>query len=365
MSAFKRGKKGYQSIYVPTKTGALVQRSCGSAVPAVVRSMKKMVGELRDRSKASGNWSILDAIEAKRIKLARVHIFWSSNDLAALDAELSAKNLAASLDGWKSWITANRRAGIRTPDVYWQQVTTLIVPGETFLATALTKQRVMTWLASRDKATSGTRRKYFYALKSFIGYCVDTGALSSDPIVGMKAPKKDPPRERWVTVDVDEAIVQASLLKYRALFAFIKATGCDVSAALRAQVGDVDVFKKRANVRGTKTDHRRVFGAAIEAWALPYIRPQLAARRAEGSHALLFPETNRNAPSKHHAHTCETLKIDGYTLKDSRHSVGVRMRLAGKSFEEIAAQLGTSVYQAVMVYTKFKPEDVQQKEEAK
>jgi hypothetical protein len=33
------------------------------------------------------------------------------------------------------------------------------------------------------------------------------------------------------------------------------------------------------------------------------------------------------------------------------------MRLAGKSFEDIAAQLGTSVYQAVTVYTKYRPED--------
>lgn len=364
MNAFKRGKKGYQSIYVPTKAGGLVQRSTGTAAPAVVRAMRKMVRELRDRSKASGNWSILDAVQSRRAKLSRVHLYWSSNQLDALEAELSAHNLAASLDGWLAWIRANRRAGIRTPDVYWQQVTTLVGPGSTFLATTLTKQRVMTWLTSREQATSGTRRKYFYALKSFIRYCLDTGALDRDPLAGMKAPKKDPPRERWVTADVDEAIVTDSILKYRAFFALVKGTGCDVGAALRAQVGDVNVFRGTVNVRGTKTDHRRVFAATIEPWALPYIRPLVTAKQQDGAHALLFPGMTRNAPSKHHAYVCARLKVEGYTLKDARHSVGVRMRLAGKSFEEIAAQLGTSVYQAVTVYAKFKPEDVV-KEEAK
>jgi hypothetical protein len=58
------------------------------------------------------------------------------------------------------------------------------------------------------------------------------------------------------------------------------------------------------------------------------------------------------APSNHHARLTKKLGIEDYTLKDARHSVGVRMRLAGKSFEEIAEQLGTSVYQAVTVYTR-------------
>ncbi len=43
-------------------------------------------------------------------------------------------------------------------------------------------------------------------------------------------------------------------------------------------------------------------------------------------------------------------------MKDARHSVAVRLRKAGRTFEEIAAQLGTSVYQVVNVYAKYKPD---------
>lgn len=360
MSAFKRGKNGNQSIYVPTRHGGLVQRSCGTAVPALVRGMKRMVLELRDRSVASGNWAILDALFAKRVRLFAVYEAYTSGLLVELEARLSAKNLAASLDGWIAWVRANRDADARTADVYWQQVTTLIPNGGTFLATELTKERVIAWLSSRANASSGTRRKYLYALKSFVRYLTDTGALASDPLAGLHAPKKNRARRRWVTADIDEQIVKAAIPKYRAFFAFIKGTGCDVGAALRAQRGDINLFAKRANIRGTKTDRRAVHGAAIEAWAVEYLDRRAVS--AAPRHALLFPDLNRNGATKHHARICETVGVDDYTLKDARHSVGVRMRKGGKSFEEIAAQLGTSVFQAVNVYAAYDIDDVVAKE---
>jgi integrase len=357
MSAMKRGKKGYESIYVPTRHHGLVQRSTGTAIPAVVRGMKRMARELRDRAMASGNWTILDAIYTKRTRLKDVYPHYVANTLAEIEARLSSANLADHLDGWIAWVRAERRDDVRTADVYWQQVTTLVVPKGTFPSSDLTKARVIAWLTSRTKASSGTRRKYLYALKSFVRYLVDVGVFAADPLAGLKAPKKNPARERWETSATDEAIVANALEQYRAFFAFIKGTGCDVGSALRAQIGDVSLFAQRTMIRGTKTDRRRVFGAAIDAWAMPYIRKQVVARQKDGKGALLFPGLNRNAPSKHHDRLCATLGIADYTLKDARHSVGVRMRLDGCSFEDIAAQLGTSVYQAVTVYTKYRPED--------
>jgi integrase len=372
----KRGVKGYESIYVPTRHGGLVQRSTGTSIPAVVRGMKRMVTELRDRAMASGNWALLDAIYTKRLKLKQVYPHHVANTLAELEAKLSAKNLADHLDGWIAWVRAERRKDVETADVYWQQVTTLIDPGRPmppnakqiahastpFPSVDLTKERVMTWLTSRTKTSSGTKRKYLYALKSFVRYLMNAGVLSSDPLAGLKAPKKNRARERWETVDVDERIVVNALERYRAMFAFVKGTGCDVGAMQRAQIGDVNLFASRATIRGTKTDRRHVFAATIEPWAMPYIKAHLATRRHLGNHALLFETTRRKAPSNHHARLTKKLGIEDYTLKDARHSVGVRMRLAGKSFEEIAAQLGTSVYQAVTVYTKYRPDDVAAKE---
>lgn len=346
MTAFPRGKKHYQSIYVPTRHGGLVQRSCGTAVPAVVRGMKRMVTQFKDERR----WTILDALFIKRVKLSAVYDAHNAGQIEALEARLSSVNLSAHLTGWIAWVRAQRRADVRTADVYWQQVTTLIPKGGEFYAADLTKGRVITWLAGRAKTSSGTRRKYLYALKSFVRYLTDVGALATDPLAGLKAPKKNPPRKRWVTADIDERIVNAALPKYRALFAFIKGTGCDVGSALRARVGDVSVFTARVDIRGTKTDRRRVHRAVIEPWAVPYVRRHIP---DDAAHAPLFPGVTRNAPSKHHAYLCGKLGIEAYTLKDARHSVGVRMRKDGKTFEQIAAQLGTSVYQAVVVYTQY------------
>lgn len=370
MTAFQRGKKGYRSIYVPTMMFGLVARSTGTSDKAVVRKMKAMVVELRDRALRTGDWSILEAVRLNRVTLVEVFVAYSGHTLAQLEAKLSGKNLADHLDGWLAWIRGNRRAGVLTPDGYWQQVTSLIPAGGTFLVTDLTKARVIAWLAEMryqhrmvdegqepKGVSSGYKRKCFYALKSFIRYLLDTGVLETDPLAGLRAPKKNPPRERWETAERDRAIVAAAIPQYRAAFAFIKATGCDVGSAWRAQLGDLDLERGEVTIRGTKTDHRKVFRAELEAWAVPLLREH--AKALLGHHTLLFPGLTNSGASHHHRRCCAAVGVEDYTLKDARHSVGVRMRLAGKTFEEIAQRLGTSVYQAVTVYTKYTPDAAQ------
>ena len=364
MSAFKRGKNGNRSIYVPTRAGGLVQRSTGTSVPSVVRGMERMVQAFKDEHR----WAILDALtiategtgQRKRPKLSlrEAYTAYTSNAVVALEQRLASVNLCDHLDGWIAWVRAERDAEARTADVYWQQVTTLIPHEGQFAAADLNQARVIAWLTSREKASSGTRRKYLYALKSFIRYLRAVGALSADPLAGLKAPKKNKARSRWVSEDIDRTIVQAALPQYRALFAFIKATGCDVGSARRAQLGDVNLATRRADVRGTKTDRRKVHAATIEAWAVPILAEHMKTR--VGRHTPLFDEFTNSGASHHHANCCAAVNVEDYTLKDARHSVGVRMRLAGRTFEEIAGQLGTSVFQAVTVYTQYKPEQVEQ-----
>jgi integrase len=99
-----------------------------------------------------------------------------------------------------------------------------------------------------------------------------------------------------------------------------------------------------------------VHAAAIEAWALPYIRRQLTLRQSQDAQPddLLFPGLSRSGLSHHHVTAAKRVGVVDYTLKDSRHSIGVRMRKAGRTFEEIGAQLGTSTQQVVNVYAVYK-----------
>lgn len=347
----KRGKK--ESIYVPTRAGELKQRSCGTGRPEIVKGMKRMVVDCRDEPR----WlPVLDAIEARTLTLREAYRYYARKEMPALVGRLTAIDLASYLEGWKQWLIANRQEGVRTPEVYWQQVTSLVVPGKPFPAADLTKGRVIQWLTSRAKASSGTRRKYLYALRSFINYLLDMNALTVDPLAGIKAPKKNRARDRWVTADVDETIVANALPRYQAFFAFIHGTGCDVGSAERARKGDVNLFAGRADIRGTKTDRRAVHQAVIEPWALAYVRAHLRTMQDADRDALLFPGLPRRSFQQYHGKLTARLGVTDYTLKDARHSVAVRMRKAGKTFEQIAQQLGTSVFQAVTVYSKFQPD---------
>ncbi len=101
MNAFPRGKQGFRSIYVPTRQGGLVQRSTGTKDPRIVREMKRMVNEIRDKHL----WPILDAIQKPRgIALATVYQSYVGNKLPELAAQLSAVNLSDHLAGWIGWV---------------------------------------------------------------------------------------------------------------------------------------------------------------------------------------------------------------------------------------------------------------------
>lgn len=369
MAAFRRGKKGYKSIYVPRRSGGLVQRSCGTGDPATVRGMQRMVEDLRQRVPFpmtleaiadQRKWRPPGAAVSRKFGLRDAYAFYVANQIPELELLLSAKNLTAYLDGWITWVRAGRDKEARTADVYWQQVTTLITPAQEFLAAELTKDRVKTWLASRDAASSGTLRKYFYALKSFVAYCVDAGVWQFDPLAGMKAPKKNRARRRWVREEIDRAIVAAASTKYRAFFAFIKATGCDVGSAMRAIKGDLQLGMGAVDIHGTKTDRRAVHQAEIEAWAIPILAAY--AKPIVGDYTKLFQGVTRSGAIHHHERIIEQLQVSDYTLKDARHSVAIRMRHKGRSLEDVARQLGTSLQQVATVYANIGQEEADAKE---
>lgn len=57
----------------------------------------------------------------------------------------------------------------------------------------------------------------------------------------------------------------------------------------------------------------------------------------------------------HHKTACTAASLDGYTLKDPRHSIAVRMMKAGYTVAEIAEQLGNSPELVARVYAVHTP----------
>jgi site-specific recombinase XerD len=324
----------------------------------------------------------LEAVTSKPPRLTLIELYEAEagKRLDSLEASLSAVALADVRGEWLAAVSArlggseSERSSVRN---YAQQLDTFLArhPGAT--VADITKANVTAWLASRMYTSTGTRRKYYYAMRSLVGYLLDTGRLLADPLVRYSPPKKNKARLRWETEENDRLIVAASSPHYRALLAWIKATGADVSSGLRLYRRDIDLTRGVTRIPGNKTGRRLVQEATIEAWAVPILREYVAERGLMPG-ALVWPapapESNRktgrdtaegytsNGVGHHHATVCERLGITGYTLKDARHSIAVRMRHKGYEFEDIAGQLGTSVYQVATVYAVFKRLPVQRSE---
>jgi integrase len=375
VTAFKRGKN--QQIYVPLQSGGLVQRSTGTSSIAVRNKIVSIIDELR----AAERWTLLAGVAVipegqrrPRVTLLQLYRANAAKQLDQLEAQLSAIALATVRAEWLAAVASrlggseDERSSVQN---YGQQIDTFLAlfPGAT--TADITPTNVTTWLASRTNTDTGTRRKYFYAMRSLIAFLIETQRLTADPLVRLKPPKKGKPRVRWETEETDRLIVAACSPQYRALIAWIKATGADVSSAFRVHRRDLDLAAGKCRLPGSKTGRRIVQEGLVEAWAIPILREYVTAHGFMPSTLLWAPPAAgavvRTGPvpaagftvhrvSHHHKRICDSLGIEGYTLKDSRHSVAVRMRKQGYELDEVAEQLGTSLYQVSTVYARFKAE---------
>lgn len=355
MSPIKRG--GIFYLHVPTQAGGWKLRTTQTRDKLVYRGMKAMLVKLRDARR----WSLLAAVVDGRLTLGTVYDAHTANALDTLEASLSASSLSAHTKPYLASLVALGRSARHVRNVRRQL--------DSFTATTATTSdlqpaNVTRWLAGLT-ASPGTRRQYLYAVTGFARYLFQSGVIPTFPLAGMEAPKKNAARMRYETEANDQRIVEAASPKYRALFAFIKATGCDVSTAFRTLRRDVDLERGVAELRGTKTHRRNVQEGLVEPWALPALRSHAAGILPN---ALLWPPKT-GKPGKHgrsetvgysvsgaghhHTKTCDALSIADYTLKDARHSVAVRMARAGYTPFEIAEQLGTSPDLVSRVYARF------------
>lgn len=359
MSPTKRG--GIYYLYVPRRSGGVALRTTATKDARVVRGMKRMLSELKDARR----WALLEAAISGRLTLGQLYDAHTANALPALESSLSALSLASQLPGYLASLTALGRAAkyVRGVKRHAEQFIGSTPSGTT---TDLTPLAVTGWLATLT-SSPGTRRQALYAVTGFARYLCDVGVLADYPLSTVRAPKKNAARERWETEATDERIVRAASPKYRALFAFIKATGCDVSTAFRTLRRDVDLERGTVRLRGTKTASREVHEAIVEAWALPYLREHVAGMLPNahpwpegsgkpGKHGTAeTPRYSVSGAGHHHTKCCEAVSVEDYTLKDARHSVAVRMRFAGYTFEQIAEQLGNSAWVVSQTYARFKP----------
>lgn len=369
-------KRGIWQFYQPLRSGGVKQRSCETADAALARRMERLVRRLADDHR----WAVLDTlgstVNGRKVTVPILYALSQSDpELKDFEAALGSKPLAGFLADWEKDVLARGKTAF-TASVYRQRVEHFLLgvrldakrePG----TADLTPANVKRWLARLTERgvggrplTSATRRSAFYALKSFVRYLVELGALERDPLAELRAPEKGPPRVRYESEANDRRICDAApSAAWRAFFAFVHGTGADVSPALEAYRRDFDLERGRCTVRGTKTHKRFRHEVEIEPWALEilkdYLRPFLPNARP-------WAGLTRHMAHHHHQATCAALELEDYTLRDARHSWAVRARVQrGYSWEQIADQLGNSPWIVSTVYANFRRSTQMQPAESK
>jgi integrase len=362
-------KRGLWQFYQPLRSGGVKQRSCETADTQHARKMERLVLRLADDHR----WPVLEALGAtvggRKITVPILYALSQQDpELRDFEGALASKGLAPHIEGWIADVLATGKTPF-TAGVYERRLRHFLAmveresgrpAGSADLTPAYAKQ----WIAELTRKGIGgrpmqtaSRRSAFYVLKSFIRYLIELGTLDRDPLAQVKAPKKGPRRVRYESEANDRRIVEAApSLALRALFAFIHATGAEVTPAIEAHARDFDLDRvgdwARCTVRGTKTAKRHRHFVRIEPWALEILRSHL---RTFLPNARPWAGITRHMAHHHHQATCAALGIEDYTLRDARHSWAVRARtLRGESWEEIADQLGNSPWIVSTTYAVFK-----------
>lgn len=345
MSPIRRG--GILYAYIPRQSGGRVLRTTQTGDLRVYRGMVRMLADLKDGRR---HWPLLAALDTRRLSLGQVYDAYTLNQHDQIQASLSAAALRPQVTAYLASCTARGLAARNVLNIT-RQLESFLDSAPSGTTADLTTAIVTAWLGTLT-ASPGTRRQYLYAVTGFTRYLCDVGVLADYPLTRVKAPKKNKSRMRYETEAVDLAIVRAARLGMRSLFAFIKGTGVDVSVALSTLRRDIDLTAGRANLAGTKTANREVHQALIETWALPFLRADLGEVLPN---ARPWAGITRSMAAHHHATCCTALEVDGYTLRDARHSVAVRMLDVGYNVMEIAEQLGNSPELVARVYARFVP----------
>lgn len=329
-------------LHVPTPDGRHVQKSTGTTNRTLAGRIHRMVKDLRDER----NWGALGLVTSGHVTIGQLYDAYAAKSLAAFVRQQSSPKWSALLDSWLNSI--DLRPATRV--MYKMQAQAVLPKNGT--VGDITTGAIRDGLAALEVAAA-TRRNYLAAVQSFCGYLVAHDLLPDDPTRDhrkLPRPRKGKPRTMWMTRAEDERLCLAAPSPLREFFALVHGTGAERNAALAMTRADVDLEHGVCRIPGTKAEHRDRRGIPIDAWALkiltPYVKTVL--------HGPLFPTLSKWQVNRGHEDARKAASLDGYQLRDARHSVAIRWLVQDNvPIWEVAERLGhADMTMAVKVYTK-------------
>jgi integrase len=339
----------YWSLYIPRRSGGVVQRATGTTDKALAGRMGRMVDVLRDQRR----WDVLEAIDAKRVTVGAAYDAYTMNALNALMARVVAAAVPNAVDLVDRWVGTLRKAP-RTVAAYEQKVRALLT--EDLKVTDLTAGWVADTLATLPH-TPATVRQYAHALSLFCKYCKGHGWLPANPVRDVDLPKGTNKRVLWKTEAEDRRLVDCAPEPVRSYFALVHSTGAERDAALAMRRRDVDVEAGTVHIPGTKNKNRDRKGVPMEPWAVPIVAAHCRGLLPD---APLFPTLTRREVNAHHQAARTAAQLPGYQLRDGRHSYAVRAILRGEPIWKVSKWLGhANIGITASVYAQFDLEAAQ------
>lgn len=311
--------------------------SLGTNDRALAREIEGMLRQLAGKRE----WALLEAAINGPSTVGELYDHWSqgAEGLGSMRARLNDVDLNEYVWPWENW--AKRRAAPASVARYLVQLRSLIPEGKPFPCSRFTRKEINRVL--NDLTVSGsTARRYHAAWSSFAKFLVENEVIEANPLRSITAPRNNPARELYLSLEESKRYVEAQPEPYRSIAALREGAGVEISAALKVRRRDVNEKDHTVHVHGTKNSWRSrpVF---VQDWAWPYIA---AAAKGKLPDAPLFVEAAGDAVTYYralasHRAAVKAVKLPAdYTMHDARHSFAVRCMKAGVNPQVIANNLG-------------------------
>ncbi|XSS45953.1 tyrosine-type recombinase/integrase [Propionibacteriaceae bacterium Y2011] len=211
--------------------------------------------------------------------------------------------------------------------------------------TEVRHDEVQVWIASmtseRGKgdrlvvrpAANATRAKALQCLRGALKIAIDRGMLDKNPCEGINPGQLRRVEPQYLEADELVALAVGAGV-YRAMVMMLGTTGIRVGEAAALNVGDVDVRRRRARVRKSKT------GMARDVPVPASVLAMLPLERAKGEPLFTAPRGGRVDVDNWRERVWEPLVPSGFRIHDLRHTAASLAIASGADVKAVQRMLG-------------------------
>jgi len=212
------------------------------------------------------------------------------------------------------------------------------------------KLDVQRYVTKRCGDVSGeTVRKELNVIKHIFKLAVEWELLPINPSLGVKAPKAQPGRVRYLQPTELRLVIDACPEWLRPIVALASLTGMRRSEILRLRWIDIDFQNGRIFIPKSKNGDSRIIYLNNSAVA---VLKSLTQTKAVD---LLFPHLEGPAVSMAFSRACRGLQISDFRFHDLRHTAASWLRMSGADIHTVAQLLGHKDLRMAARYQHLSP----------